>query len=93
MIIGEGGTIAYPQPTLLAINNNTCRSGSAGSLCVVIVAVYALVSLRRRRRAGGPAAAESERMLGVGAQVVRARGRCSARSPRTCPRSAAATRR
>jgi D-xylose transport system permease protein len=54
-IIGEGGTIAIRDSKLLAINNNTMPVWLGWALYVVIVAAYAVVSLRRAasRRAGG----------------------------------------
>jgi len=54
-IIGEGGTIAIRASKLLAINNNTLPVWLGWVLMAVIVAVYALVSLRRAaaRRAEG----------------------------------------
>ena len=54
-IIGEGGTIAIRDSKLLAINNNTMPLWLGWALYVVIVAVYAAVSLRKAasRRAEG----------------------------------------
>jgi D-xylose transport system permease protein len=54
-IIGEGGTIAIRDSKLLAINNNTMPLWLGWALYVVIVVVYAAVSLRRAasRRAEG----------------------------------------
>jgi D-xylose transport system permease protein len=53
--IGVGGTIPIRAPKLLAINNNTMPVWLGWTLYVIVVAAYALVSLRRaaRRRAGG----------------------------------------
>ena len=53
--IGEGGTIPIRESKLLAINNNTMPVWLGWTLFIVIIAAYALVSLRRaaRRRAGG----------------------------------------
>jgi D-xylose transport system permease protein len=54
-IIGEGGTIAIRDSKLLAINNNTLPVWLGWALMAVIVAIYALISLRRTaaRRAEG----------------------------------------
>jgi D-xylose transport system permease protein len=54
-IIGVGGTIAIRDSKLLAINNNTLPVWLGWTLYVVVVGVYAAVSLRRAasRRAGG----------------------------------------
>jgi D-xylose transport system permease protein len=54
-IIGEGGTIAIRDKTLLALNNNTMPVWLGWVLFAVIVGTYALLSLRRAatRRAGG----------------------------------------
>ena len=53
--IGEGGTIPIRDSKLLAINNNTLPVWFGWTLFIVIVALYAVVSLRRAvsRRAGG----------------------------------------
>ncbi|HEV7653395.1 MAG TPA: ABC transporter permease [Mycobacteriales bacterium] len=53
--IGEGGTIPIRDSKLLAINNNTMPVWLGWTLYVVIIALYAAVSLRRAasRRAGG----------------------------------------
>ncbi len=53
--IGEGGTIAIRDETLLALNNNTMPVWLGWALFAVVVGVYALLSLRRAatRRAGG----------------------------------------
>jgi D-xylose transport system permease protein len=53
--IGEGGTIPIRNSKLLAINNNTLPVWFGWALFVVIIALYAAVSLRRAvsRRAGG----------------------------------------
>ena len=68
-IIGEGGTIAIRDSKLLAINNNTMPVWLGWALYVVIVAVYAVVSLRRAasRRAGG---LQSEGVSVIIAKVV-----------------------
>jgi D-xylose transport system permease protein len=68
-IIGEGGTIAIRNPKLLAINNNTIPVWLGWALYVVIIALYAAISLRRAatRRAGG---LQSEGVSVVLAKVV-----------------------
>jgi D-xylose transport system permease protein len=68
-IIGEGGTIAIRDSKLLAINNNTLPVWLGWVLTAVIVALYALVSLRRAaaRRAEG---LQSEGISVVIAKVV-----------------------
>jgi D-xylose transport system permease protein len=54
-IIGEGGTIAVRDSTLLAINNNDMPVWLGWALFVVVVVAYAALSFRRAatRRAGG----------------------------------------
>jgi D-xylose transport system permease protein len=54
-IIGEGGTIAIRDSKLLAINNKTMPIWLGWTLYIVIVGLYALVTLRKAasRRAGG----------------------------------------
>jgi D-xylose transport system permease protein len=68
-IIGEGGTIAIRDSKLLAINNNTMPIWLGWTLYVVIIGVYAAISLRRAatRRAGG---LQSEGVPVVIAKVV-----------------------
>ena len=68
-IIGEGGTIAIRDSKLLAINNRTLPVWLGWVLVAVIVAAYALVSLRRSavRRAQG---LQSEGISVVIAKVV-----------------------
>ena len=68
-IIGEGGTIAIRDSKLLAINNNTMPVWLGWTLYVVIIGVYAAISLRRAatRRAGG---LQSEGVSVVIAKVV-----------------------
>jgi D-xylose transport system permease protein len=53
--IGPGGTIAIRDSKLLAINNNTMPVWLGWTLYVIVVGLYAAVSLRRAagRRAGG----------------------------------------
>ncbi|HST66647.1 MAG TPA: ABC transporter permease, partial [Mycobacteriales bacterium] len=53
--IGVGGTIPIRNSKLLAINNNTMPVWLGWALFVIVIAAYALISLRRaaRRRAGG----------------------------------------
>jgi D-xylose transport system permease protein len=54
-IIGEGGTISIRDHTLLAINNNNMPVWLGWVLCVAVIALYGLTTLRRAavRRAGG----------------------------------------
>jgi D-xylose transport system permease protein len=54
-ILGDGGDIAIRNPVLLALNNNTMPVWLGWTMCVAVVAGYALVMLRRiqRRRASG----------------------------------------
>ncbi len=68
-IIGEGGTIAIRDSKLLAINNKTLPVWLGWALYVVVVALYAAVSLRRAmsRRAGG---LQSEGVSVIIAKVV-----------------------
>ena len=68
-IIGEGGTIAIRDSKLLAINNNTLPVWLGWVLTAVIVALYAMVSIRRAatRRAEG---LQSEGISVVIAKVV-----------------------
>ena len=68
-IIGEGGTIAIRASKLLAINNNTLPVWLGWVMTAIIVALYALVSLRKAaaRRAEG---LQSEGISVVIAKVV-----------------------
>lgn len=54
-LIGEGGTIAVRDETMLALNNDTLPVWLGWTLFAVVVGVYAFASLRRAaaRRAGG----------------------------------------
>jgi D-xylose transport system permease protein len=64
--IGVGGTIAIRDSKLLAINNNTMPVWLGWTLFVIIVALYAVVTLRRaaRRRAGGLASEGTSVVIG-----------------------------
>ena len=68
-LIGEGGTIAIRDDKLLAINNNTMPVWLGWTLAVLVVVLYAGISLRRAasRRAGG---LQSESLAVVLAKVV-----------------------
>ena len=55
LLIGEGGTIAYRDENILAIMNKNLPIWLGWTLCIVGLAVYALVTFRRvssRRSAG-----------------------------------------
>ena len=54
-IIGEGGTIAVRDETLLSLNNDTLPVWAGWVLAVLVVGAYAAAALRRAavRRAGG----------------------------------------
>ena len=68
-LIGEGGTIAVRDDTLLRLNNGTLPVGVGWTLFVLVMLAYAAVSLRRAqtRKAGG---LHADSIAVVGAKVA-----------------------